>query len=314
MYSFSPFWSRIAAATGSPPRIVFTDADDLRTQQAAQILEEKRLITPVFPHPLSDKDRKRFFELLTEKQKRFNLPASVIENQIEDTLYQGVAMLLDNRVDGLVGGSMRPTADLIRAALQCIGSRPGNRLVSGHFLIETDRGETAAHTPFLFADCAVVPEPSARSLAAIAVGAAASYHFFTNETPRVAMLSFSTRGSADHPLVDRIKEAVAIVQKLEPALMIDGEIQVDAALDSQVAIIKGAGDSPIAGQANVFIFPTLEAGNIGYKLVQRFSNARVAGPLLWGLDRPVSDLSRGCTTQEIVDTTLCVASMIRGVN
>lgn len=277
-------------------------------------MKEKKLIEPVFPEKPTAPERQRYRELLSEKQKRLNPSPDVVEKQLDDPLYQGIAMLLDNRIEGLVGGSLRPTADIIRAALQCIGPKPGYKLISGHFLIETEQRATNNQTPFLFADCAVVPEPSARTLAATAIGAAASYQFFTGKSPRVALLSFSTRNSAQHSLVDRIKEAVNIVHKQEPTLVVDGELQVDAAIDSQVAIIKQANDSLVVGQANVFVFPTLEAGNIGYKLVQRFSNARVAGPLLWGLDKPMSDLSRGCTTQEIVDTALCVAAMIRGVN
>lgn len=232
--------------------------------------------------------------------------------QHSDSLYQGIAMLLANKLQGLVGGSLRPTADIVKAAIQCIGPKEGHRLISGHFFIESENLKTSDGTPFLFADCAVVPEPSARSLAAIAIGAAASYRFFTKTEPKVALLSFSTRDSAVHRLVDRIKEAVALIRKQEPQLIIDGEIQLDTALDRDIAKIKKAEDSPISGRSNVLVFPTLEAGNIGYKLVQRFSKTRIAGPLLWGLDKPMSDLSRGCTVQEIVDSTRCVADMARG--
>jgi phosphotransacetylase len=156
----------------------------------------------------------------------------------------------------------------------------------------------------------VMPEPSTRALAAIAIGAADSYKFFTGKTARVALLSFSTKGSAQHELVDRIKEALALIRKQEPNLVVDGELQVDAAMDADIAMIKNAGDSAVAGKANVFVFPTLEAGNIGYKLVQRFSRTRIAGPLLWGLGKPMSDLSRGCTAQEVADTALCLSNMI----
>ena len=130
----------------------------------------------------------------------------------------------------------------------------------------------------------------------------------------MALLSFSTRGSAEHELVDRIREAVKLIREDDPTLIVDGEMQLDAAVDLNVARIKKADDSPVAGKANVFIFPTLEAGNIGYKLVQRFGHARIAGPILWGLDKPVSDLSRGCTAEEIVDTTFCVSTMVREKN
>ncbi len=312
MVSFSPFWSKLAAPAASPPRILFTDVDDPRVLDACRFLKDNKLVDPILVNEVSSSDRSRLETLLLEKQKRSNLSSADVHAQFDDTLYRGVAMLLDHQADGLVGGSLRPTADVVRAALQCIGAKPGGqKLVSGHFFIETEQRSTADQTPFLFADCAVVPEPSSRSLAAIAMGAAASYRFFTGQTPKIALLSFSTRGSAQHPLVDRIKEALEIIRKHEPNLIVDGELQVDAALDMNVAKIKNASDSMIAGNANVFVFPTLEAGNIGYKLVQRFSNARVAGPLLWGLDKPLSDLSRGCSVQEVIDSALCVASLAK---
>jgi phosphate acetyltransferase len=247
---------------------------------------------------------------LLEKQKKNNLTHDDVLKQLDDPLYQAIGYLLAGEVDGLIAGSLRPTADVVKAAIQCIGVGTKERFIAGHFLIETEARASADSTPILFADCAVMPEPSVRALAAIALGAAHSYQFFTGMPPRVALLSFSTRGSATHPLVDRLKETVELIRKQDPSLLVDGELQVDAALDPDVAKIKKASDSPVAGRANVFVFPTLEAGNIGYKLVQRFSNARIAGPLLWGLSKPVSDLSRGCTVQEVTDTARCVSAMI----
>jgi phosphate acetyltransferase len=318
------------------PRIGFTDGADARVLEACGQLEEQKLATPVVigstseieatcrlknvPRPRQMMDggsaekRQKLAQVMADRQAKDNLTLEAALQQLTDPLYLGVALLLEGEVDGLIAGSLRPTADVVKAALKCVGPAAGQRLISGHFLMETDHRHTAQNTPFLFADCAVVPEPSPRTLAAIAISAAASYRFFTGQVPRVALLSFSTRGSADHPLVDRIREAVQLVRKQAPDLIIDGELQVDAALDSTVAAIKGASDSQVTGQANVFVFPTLEAGNIGYKLIQRFGKARIAGPLLWGLNRPMSDLSRGCTVEEIVDTARCVSSMIRGVN
>jgi len=312
--SYSAFWSKISSSQNLKTRIAFTDPTDPRVAAAAGELAEKKLIVPHLVGAAASSDRPRFKELLSEKQKRLHLSSSDLESQLDDPLFHGICLLLEKRVDGLVGGSLRPTADIVRAALQIVGPKAGGRLVSGHFLIETEAGPTKDATPFLFADCAVVPEPSPRFLAATAAGAAASYRFFTGGTPRVAFLSFSTRGSAQHPLVDRIKEALEITRKQDANLLVDGEIQLDAALDPEVAVIKKASDSAVAGRANVLVFPTLEAGNIGYKLVQRFAKARIAGPLLWGLDRPMSDLSRGCNVQEIIDTALCVSLMAQGVN
>ena len=231
-----------------------------------------------------------------------------------DPLYVGMAMLATGEVSGLVGGATCPTSDVVRAALRCVGANSEVKLVSGQFFLETAGRHSENNTPFLLADCAVSPEPSSRVLAHTAVQAARSYTFFTGEKARVAFLSFSTRGSAIHPLVDRIREAVTMVRKSNPDVVVDGELQADAALDLRVAKIKQAHDSDVAGRANVLIFPTLESGNIGYKLIQRFSEARVAGPLLWGLAKPASDLSRGCTVEEVVDSALCVAKMARNLN
>lgn len=289
MENYSPFWSNLLTKKGGQlARIAFTDGTDPRIIEAARRLQEKNLIHPV---------------LITPEQ-----------HPGVDTLNVGIDLLKEGKVDGMVAGSLRPTADVIKATIHNLGTKPGHRLVSGHFFIESSHLKSAENTPFLFADCAVVPEPSAMALATIARSAADSYRFFTGKTPRVALLSFSTRGSAEHPLVNRIRETLEIIRKQDKTLIIDGEIQADAALDAAVARIKNAADSPLGGQANVFIFPTLEAGNIGYKLVQRFSQARVAGPLLWGLSKPVSDLSRGCTVEEVTDTAMCVSAMVTGKN
>lgn len=337
MAPFTPFWNRSPAKNDAIPRIAFSDASDPRVIEAVARITASRIAVPVLVGSraeIAEASRRagiaetaaevvedlepaalsRAATVLAERQSRKGISAENVTHQLDDPLYRAIALLIDRKVDGLIAGSLRPTADIVRAALQCVGPRAGHRFVSGQFLIESDRLSTADRMPFLFADCAVVPEPSPRSLASIAADAAASYRFFTGIEPRVAMLSFSTRGSAEHPLVDRIREAVSIARAHDPALIIDGEIQLDAAIDSAVAQIKNAGDSPVAGRANVFVFPTLEAGNVGYKLVQRFSNARIAGPILWGLDRPMSDLSRGCTVEEIADTAGCVAAMARGLN
>jgi phosphate acetyltransferase len=312
---FSPFWSGLHAKKGDRlPRIAFSDGSDPRIIESAQQLKDGKLAEPILiqgKSTIQSADLARYRTLLLEKQARLKVTEADVDAQLSDSLYLGIALLLDGRVDGLVAGSLRPTADVVKAALRCIGPKTGQRIISGHFLVESARLSSSDKTPFLFADCAVMPEPSVQSLAAIARSAAESYRFFTGGVPRVALLSFSTRGSAEHPLVDRIRQALELIRKQEPSLIVDGEIQADAALDAGVAKIKNAAGSPIAGKANVFIFPTLEAGNISYKLIQRFSESRVAGPLLWGLNKPVSDLSRGCTVQEVTDTALCVSAMAR---
>ncbi|MBV9079709.1 MAG: phosphate acetyltransferase [Elusimicrobia bacterium] len=315
MAPFSPFWRREEVKNAAIPRIAFADPTDPRVRDATERIRTERIADPILiDGPLSGDERRRSAQLLFERQTKHGVTIEAAEKQLEDPLYRGIAMLLDKKVDGLIAGSLRPTADIVRAALHCVGLKHGHKMVAGHFLIETDKLSTADGTPFLFADCAVVPEPSPRSLAAIAIDAAASYRFFTGKDPRVALLSFSTRGSAEHPLVDRIRQALAIIREHDPSLVVDGEIQLDAAVDPEVARIKKATDSPVAGKANVFVFPTLESGNIGYKLIQRFGTARIAGPLLWGLDRPMSDLSRGCTVDEITDTAFCLSTLIRRMN
>jgi phosphate acetyltransferase len=318
----SPFWTSLKPPDGGAlPRIAFTDSTDPRVRQAIQQITKDKLAHPYLigasdqtdpTHTLVPKDnneKKHLAQILLDKSKRQKPSLEEMESQLSDPLNMAIAYLFDGKIDGIIAGSLRPTAEIIQAALKFIGPAKGYRLVSGLFLLETDFRKTANNTPFLFADCAVSPDPSPRALATIALGAARAYRYFTTQAPRVAFLSFSTRRSADHPLIERIQEAVRITRKLGPDLVVDGEIQVDAALDTDVAKIKKAADSPLQGGANIFIFPNLEAGNIGYKLIQRFVRSRIAGPLLWGLGKPMSDLSRGCTVQEIIDTTLCIAKM-----
>lgn len=337
MNGFSAFWSNIRArrSGGKTPRIGFTDSTDQRIINVVQDLQNSNSISAFL---IGNKDKiseacrrfnansirpDRILSINSEEQRhhfadllhRKSSPTGGFEtgSMLDDSLYQGIAFLLDNAVDGLVSGASRPTADVVRAAIQCVGPDDHHRLVAGHFLLETEHRRSDDQTPILFADCAVMPEPTPRSLAVIAAGAAQSFTFFTGKPARVALLSFSTRGSAAHALVDRIREALALIRKHEPGIAVDGELQVDAAIDPEVALWKGAEGSKVAGRANVFIFPNLESGNIGYKLVQRFARARIAGPLLWGLKKPMSDLSRGCTIEEVTDTAFCVSNMVQGL-
>ena len=220
-----------------------------------------------------------------------------------DPYYFSALSLVQGRFDGVVAGAARTTGDTVRCALKCVGPRPGTHLVFGCFLMEVRQKR------YLFADCAVTPEPSPRSLAHIGAEAARAFQFFTKETPRVAFLSFSTKGSAQHELVDNVRQAVETARKLSPELLVDGELQVDAALEAQVAKRKGVRDLSVAGQANVLIFPDLNSGNIGYKLVERLGGARAIGPILWGLAKPMSDLSRGCSPSDITEVTEKIAMM-----
>lgn len=327
MSEFSPFWSSLRRSSFHPkPKIGLTDPADPRIREAfVEIKKTGAFIPLLVGKPSSTREESiqssdfrelslsqaspEFRALLSTKRVKLDFREEDIGEFLKTPLYQGMGLLAQGDLDGLVSGSLLPTAEVVKAALHLVGLRKGEKVLTGQFLIESALTRSADDGPFLFADCAVIPEPSSRMLAAIAKAAADSYSFFSAKQPKVGFLSFSTRGSAKHPLVDRIREAVEIFKNQNPEVVSDGELQVDALLDPDVAKIKKADDSPLQFQANTFIFPTLESGNIGYKLIQRYSRIRIAGPLLWGLQKPVSDLSRGCTAEEIIDSAFCVAKL-----
>ncbi len=224
------------------------------------------------------------------------------EHIISTPLFFAAMMVRKGEVDGSVAGSNNTTGDVIRSALHCVGLREGVSIVSGAFLMIIPGWDRM----IIFADSAVVPNPDAEELASIAIASAHTYHRLTGLEPIVAMLSFSTHGSAKHELVDKVVEATMLVKAKDPLLKVDGELQVDAAIIPEIAL-KKAPESKIAGKANVLIFPDLNAGNIGYKLVQRFARAEAVGPIVQGLKKPVNDLSRGCSMDDIVHTAAIAA-------
>ena len=210
-------------------------------------------------------------------------------------------MVAAGEADACVGGASRPTADVVRAALYCIGPAPGVETISSCFLLVLPDG-----TPITYGDCGVVAEPDPGQLASIAVSTAATHEQLVGETARVAMLSYSTKGSAGGSRVERVREATEIVRHRMPSLAIDGEMQFDAAWDQQVAAAKAPG-SEIAGRANVFVFPDLDSGNIAYKITQRLGGARAYGPLLQGTAGVIHDLSRGCNADDIATVAVIAA-------
>jgi phosphate acetyltransferase len=235
-------------------------------------------------------------------QKRAGKGMTLAKAQFEllQANFFSAAMVAAGDADGTIGGAVYPTPDIIRAALKVIGTAPDTKLLSSFFFMLFENRPDLPSEINVFADCGLVIDPNAQELANIAIASAGSLRALTGIDPKIAMLSFSTRGSAKHSSVTKVTEATALVCDLRPDFAIDGEMQFDAAMVPSVGAAKAPG-SPVAGQANVFVFPNLDAGNIGYKIAQRFGGAKAIGPILQGLAKPANDLSRGCTASDIVD-------------
>jgi len=323
-----------AKALANPRKIVLPEGEEPRTVKAASIITKEKLArvtlvgnrakieavakeqgVDISAVPSIDTETSPQFEeyaqAYTEARKAKGMTIEEARRIMKDTVFYGTMMVHKGEADGLVSGALHATADTVRPALQFIKTKPGISLVSSVFIMIVPNCEYGDAGTFIFADCAVVPNPTDKELAEIAIASAETGRILAGIDPKVAMLSFSTYGSAQHELVDKVKRAVAIAKAQAPNLKIDGELQADAAIIPKVGKSKAPG-SPIAGQANVLIFPDLQSGNIAYKLVERLAKAQAIGPFLQGLNKPVNDLSRGCSVEDIVNVTMITSLQAGG--
>ncbi len=326
-----------ARAQANPQRIVLPEGDEIRTLKAAnQILADglaeiylignpeqilslakqnklsKIASKAVLIDPVNQPNKEAYAALLYELRKNKGMTPEQAARLVEDPLYLACLMIKNGDADGEIAGARNATGDVLRPALQIVKTLPGISVVSGAFLMFVPDKQYGVDGLLIFADCAVMPNPSAQELAQIAVSTAGTTRNIAGFEPRVAMLSFSTKGSAKHEMVDKVTEAVRIAREMCPKLQIDGDLQADAAIVPAVGKSKAPG-SPIAGQANVLVFPSLEAGNIAYKLVQRLASAEAVGPILQGMAAPINDLSRGCSVDDIYKMIVITCNQSLGI-
>lgn len=318
-------------ARKQPKRIVLPEGEEERTLQAANevlktgiaaiilIGDPKVIKEAALSHDLNDlvkativdpqniDKREQYADLMVELRGHKGMTKDKALDLLQDPLYLATLMIKNGDADGEVAGAMNATGDVLRPAFQYVKTLPGISVVSGAFIMIMPDHTYGDNGMLIFADCAVHPDPDAKQLAEIAVATAQTARSIAKIDPKIAMLSFSTKGSAKHEMVDKVVEATSIAKEMEPTLQIDGELQVDAALVEAIGSQKAPGSS-IAGKANVLVFPSLEAGNIGYKLVQRLAKAEAVGPILQGMAAPINDLSRGCSVEDIINMIAITAN------
>ena len=316
-----------AKAKADIKHIVLPEGEEIRNVQAAVMIRDQGLakltllgnpakvkevaagadLTGIDIIDPTDSDKAPLYAAtLYDLRKAKGMTEEEAAKKVADPMYYDIMMVKLGDADGLVSGAIHSTGDMLRPALQVIKSKPGMKTVSSCFLMECPDKSFGDNGVMIFSDCGVNIDPDAEQLANIALGAADSARSLAGMEPRVAMLSFSTKGSAKHDNVTKVQEATRIAKEMAPDLMLDGELQLDAALVEKVGQLKAPG-SKVAGHANTLVFPDLDAGNIGYKLVQRLAHAEAYGPILQGIAKPCNDLSRGCSAEDIVATVAITA-------